>query len=61
MEQELYGPIYEAPIVDLVIQDGWLSLYIGNILEFDLSWLGALLIAGIAMVVYWVKRRRKRK
>jgi hypothetical protein len=53
--------MYESPLVDLVIQDGWLSLYIDNTLEFDLSWLGALLIAGTVMVVYWIKRRRKRK
>ena len=53
--------MYEAPLFDLVIQDGWLSLYIENVIGLDMSWFGALLIAGTVMVVYWVKRRRKRK
>jgi hypothetical protein len=57
MEDTLYG----APFFDLVIQDWWLSLYIENVVGLDISWFGALLIAGLGVVVYWVKRRRKRK
>ncbi len=61
MEYTLYGPIDGAPLFDLVIQDWWLSLYIENVIGLDISWFGALLIAGLGVVVYWVKRRRKRK
>lgn len=51
---------YAEPLVDLIVADGWLSLYIRNTIEIDISWFGILLALGVVVALKY-KRKRKRK
>lgn len=51
---------YADPLVDLIVQDGWLSLYVKNTFELDISWFGILLAVGVVVAVRY-KKKGKRK
>lgn len=48
------------PLFDLVIQDGWLSIYIRNIFEIDINWLGIILAVGVAVALRYTKKRKRK-
>lgn len=52
--------LYQDPLVDLIVADGWLSLYIRNTIEIDISWFGLLLAVGVAVAVRYIKKGKRK-
>lgn len=48
------------PLFDLVIQDGWLSLYVRNMFEIDINWAGILIAVGIAVALKYTKKGKRK-
>jgi hypothetical protein len=48
------------PLLDLIVQDGWLSLYVRNTFEIDISWFGILLAVGVGFALKYRKKGKRK-